>query len=310
MNAVLLDGKKTAARLRAQTGARIAAHLAAGRRAPGLAVVLTGENAASQVYVRNKVKACAEAGIQSFENYLSAEVGQDELLRLVKSLNARDEVDGILIQLPLPAPLNAQPLIDVLDPVKDIDGFTAENAGRLLHGRSGHRPCTPAGVMELLREYGVPLAGRRVVVVGRSNIVGKPMAQLLIQADATVTVAHSRTADLAKLCREAEIVVAALGRPAALSPDHFAPGAIAIDVGINRVEQSALVDEWFPGDTQRRAQFDKTGSTLVGDVDPRAFAKLSAYTPVPGGVGPLTIAMLLHNTLAAYEHRLSIAQLF
>lgn len=310
MSATLLDGKKTAARLRAEIAQRIAAHRAAGRRAPGIAVVLTGENAASQVYVRNKVKACAETGIQSFENYLPAEVPQAELLRLVKSLNARDEVDGILIQLPLPAPLDAQPLFDLLDPVKDVDGFTAENAGRLLQGRSGHRACTPAGVMELLREYGVPLAGRRAVVVGRSNIVGKPMAQLLIQADATVTIAHSRTVDLAKLCREAEIVVAALGRPASLSSDYFADGAIAIDVGINRVTQSALVDEWFPGDAARRAGFDKTGSTLVGDVDPRAFAKLAAYTPVPGGVGPLTIAMLMQNTLAAYEHRLGIRKLF
>jgi methylenetetrahydrofolate dehydrogenase (NADP+)/methenyltetrahydrofolate cyclohydrolase len=310
MPATLLDGKKIAAELRGETAKAIAAHRAAGRRAPGLAVVLAGENPASQVYVRNKIKACREIGIQSIEQYLPAEVAPSAVVELVKELNERKEVDGILIQMPLPKGHSADALLDLLDPVKDVDGFTAVNTGRLQQGRPGHEACTPAGIIELLHRYKLQLSGMNAVVVGRSNIVGKPMALLLLRENATVTVAHSHSRDLPELCRKADLVVAAIGRPAFLGSDCFAPGAIVVDVGMNRVESSLLVEQWFPGDAKRKAEFDKNGAILVGDVDPRAYPALSAYTPVPGGVGPLTIAQLMRNTLAAYEHREEIKPLF
>jgi len=310
VSATLLDGTAFAATLRAEAAARAARVREKAGRPPALAVVLVGSDPASQVYVRNKVKACEECGILSLENYLPADVAQAGLVELVKDLNERREVDGILIQSPLPKGLSMQPLLDLLDPVKDVDGFTVQSAGRLFQGRPTHVACTPAGVMRLLEHHRVTLAGKRAVVVGRSNIVGRPMAQLLQLADATVTVAHSRTVDLPARVREAEIVVAALGKPAILTPDHFADGAIAIDVGINRVTEGGLVRQWFEGDAKRLAAFEKNGSTLVGDIDPRAWKKLAAYTPVPGGVGPLTIAMLMQNTVAAAEHRVGIKALF
>ncbi len=310
MTATLLDGTAFAALLRKAAAARAHAVTAKVGRPPGLAVVLVGEDPASAVYVRNKVKACAEVGVASYENYLPVEVAQAGLESLVRELNERREIDGILIQSPLPKPLKLQPLLELIDPVKDVDGFTTHNAGRLFQGRPAHVACTPAGVMRLLEHHRVPLAGKRAVVVGRSNIVGRPMAQLLQLADATVTVVHSRTDDLPARVHEAEIVVAAMGRPAALGPDHFAAGAIAVDVGINRVTDFTLASQWFAGDAKRLAAFEKHGVTLVGDIDPRAWPKLAAYTPVPGGVGPLTIAMLMQNTVAAAEHRAGIKALF
>ncbi len=284
--AEIIDGKAFAAALRARVAAHVPAFRAATGRAPGLAVVLVGEDAASQVYVRNKGKATRDAGMESFEHRPAANVSQGELLDLIARLNADPAVDGILVQLPLPGHLDEQEVIAAIDPAKDVDGFTTINAGRLAIGLDGMVPCTPLGCLALLKDRLGSLAGLDAVVIGRSNIVGKPMAQLLLRESCTVTVAHSRTRDLEGIVRGADIVVAAVGRAEMVKGDWLKPGATVIDVGINRVE----------GEGGK--------AKLTGDVDfASASAVAGAITPVPGGVGPMTIAMLLRNTLVAAHVR-------
>jgi methylenetetrahydrofolate dehydrogenase (NADP+)/methenyltetrahydrofolate cyclohydrolase len=301
----ILDGIAIAAEIKAEVAHQVASARAAGYT-PGLAVVLVGEVPASQIYVRSKVKTCAELGIYSEMHTPEASATTEELLALVASLNARDEIDGILIQLPLPAHVDTARLLEAVDPKKDVDGFHPINAGRLLSGFPQDQvlaPCTPAGILEVLHRSNIPVSGQRAVVVGRSNIVGKPVAAMLINDSATVTVCHSKTRDLAKLTREADILVAAIGRPGFVTADMVSPGTTIIDVGINRVTTLEEVERFFPGDATRLAAFEKRGSTIVGDVDPAAFAITGAYTPVPGGVGALTIAMLMSNTVKAARIR-------
>jgi len=281
MTATLIDGRAVAEGLRERVAARTA-ELAKHGVIPGLAVVLVGEDPASQVYVGSKTKQAAAAGLRHFDHRLPATASSSELIALVEKLNARNDVHGILVQLPLPPGVDSAAVLAAIDPAKDVDGFHAVNAGRLALGQDATVPCTPLGCLILIREVTRELAGKRAVVVGRSNIVGKPMAQLLLQNDCTVTIAHSRTRDLPQLCREAEILVAAIGRPKAIAGDWIRPGAIVIDVGINRV---AGVDG---------------RNKLVGDVDfEAALSHAGAITPVPGGVGPMTIACLLMNTVNA-----------
>jgi methylenetetrahydrofolate dehydrogenase (NADP+)/methenyltetrahydrofolate cyclohydrolase len=301
----LLYGIAIAAEIKAELTHEVASARSLGYT-PGLAVVLVGDIAASQIYVRSKVKTCAELGIYSEMHTPSATATTDGLLALVASLNARDEIDGILIQLPLPAHIDTARLLEAVDPTKDVDGFHPINAGRLLNGSPESEvlaPCTPAGILEVLRRSEIPIAGKRAVVLGRSNIVGKPVAAMLINASATVTVCHSRTQELAAITREADILVAAIGRPGFVTTDMVRPGATIIDVGINRLTTEGELEQFFPGDAARKAGFEKRGSTIVGDVDPAAFAVSGAYTPVPGGVGALTIAMLMSNTVKAAKMR-------
>ena len=281
MTAQIIDGRASGARLRERVAAHVQQLVAHGVR-PGLAVVLVGEDPASQIYVASKTKQAAEAGIAHFDHRLPSTTTTAELLAVIAELNARKDVHGILVQLPLPKQVDSQAVLAAIDPAKDADGFHAINAGRLVLGEAATVPCTPLGCLILLREVQPQLAGMRAVVVGRSNIVGKPMAHLLLQSDCTVTIAHSRTRDLPSLCREADILVAAIGRPKAIAGDWIRPGALVIDVGINRI---ATAD----GKTR-----------VVGDVDFDAASKIAgAITPVPGGVGPMTIACLLMNTVNA-----------
>lgn len=302
--AQILDGARVRDDILHELRPRIAA-LAAGRRPPGLAVVLAGHNPASEIYVRNKVKACQELGIRS-ESFTPPEaVTTDELLALVDELNGRAEIDGILIQLPLPPQVDSRRILLAVAPEKDVDGFHPFNVGNLVAGRHGPRPCTPAGILELLKRYNITIAGKRAVVVGRSDIVGKPVALLLLHEHATVTICHSKTPDLPAVCREADILVGAIGKPAMLTADYIRAGATVIDVGINRITDRAQAERIFGHAPGRLSAFERKGSIVVGDVDPAAAAaKASAYTPVPGGVGPLTIAMLMANTVAAAEMRL------
>jgi len=267
---------------------------------PRLDAILVGEDPASRVYVRAKAKACQEVGIASRTHTFPATIQPEALASCIAALNADPEVDGILLQLPLPGHLEAHRFLSLITPEKDVDGFHPENVGLLHQGRPRFVPCTPAGILELLRFYGVSLVGCRAVVVGRSEIVGKPMAALLLQEHATVTMAHSRTRDLPAVCREAELLVVAAGRPALVGAEHVREGAVVVDVGVNRVEDRELVRRLFPHDHARLAELDKRGYTLVGDVDFGAVSqKAAALTPVPGGVGPLTIAQLLANTVKA-----------
>jgi len=291
MTALAIDGKAFAAGLRARVAAAVPAFAAAAGRAPGLAVVLVGEDPASQVYVRSKGKATVEAGMASFEHRLSADTSQDELLGLVARLNADPAVDGVLVQLPLPKQIDEAAVVGSVDPDKDVDGFHVVNAGRLAAGLPGLVPCTPLGCLMLLKDALGDLSGANAVVVGRSNIVGKPMAQLLLQESCTVTIAHSRTRDLPELTRRADILVAAVGRPEMIRGDWIKPGAAVIDVGINRVPDPR------PGAAPGKTR-------LVGDVAfDEAAAVAGHITPVPGGVGPMTIACLLRNTLVAAHRR-------
>jgi methylenetetrahydrofolate dehydrogenase (NADP+)/methenyltetrahydrofolate cyclohydrolase len=304
---VVLDGIAIAAEIKAEVAEQVAAARAAGYT-PGLAVILVGDVPASQIYVRSKVKTCAELGIFSEMITPPETATTEELLQLVTMLNAREDIDGILIQLPLPAHVDTALLLEAVDPKKDVDGFHPINAGRLMSGAPTEQvlaPCTPAGIMEVLRRSGIPVAGHRAVVLGRSNIVGKPIAAMLINDSATVTVCHSKTRNLATLTREADILVAAIGRPGFVTADMVQPGATIIDVGINRITTEEELQNFFPNDEARRAGFEKRGSTIVGDVDPAAFAISGAYTPVPGGVGALTIAMLMSNTVKAARLRRS-----
>jgi methylenetetrahydrofolate dehydrogenase (NADP+) / methenyltetrahydrofolate cyclohydrolase len=304
----ILDGRATAAAIRGEVAQGAAALAATAGRPPGLAVVLVGDDAASRVYVGSKERACREAGIASFGHRLPAATEESELRALLARLNADPAVDGILVQLPLPSHLPTRALLERIDPAKDADGFHPTNVGRLWIDEPGFVPCTPAGIVELLRRYEIPMRGQRAVIVGRSTIVGKPMAGLLLREHCTVTVAHSRTRDLAAVCREADILVAAVGRAGLVAADFVREGATVIDVGMNRIEDRTLAERLVGGDAKRMATFDENGSLLVGDVDFPAVAPLAgAITPVPGGVGPLTVAMLLSNTLAAARRRLGLA---
>jgi methylenetetrahydrofolate dehydrogenase (NADP+)/methenyltetrahydrofolate cyclohydrolase len=299
----ILDGAAVAAGMRERVAAR-ARELAAAGIVPRLEVILVGDDPASRVYVASKGKACEQAGLRSGTHHLPAGTPAGELAGLIAALNADADVDGILLQMPLPRPLDGRRFLDLIDPAKDVDGFHPTNVGLLHQGRPAFVPCTPAGVMELLAANGVALEGRRAVVLGRSEIVGKPMAALLLAQHATVTTCHSRTREPAAVCREADVLVAAIGRPALVTAGFVRPGAVVVDVGVNRVEDPALVARLYPGDAERRAQLAKKGYTLVGDVDFNAVREVaSAITPVPGGVGPLTIAGLLQNTLEAAMRR-------
>jgi methylenetetrahydrofolate dehydrogenase (NADP+)/methenyltetrahydrofolate cyclohydrolase len=306
--ASILSGTEVAAEIRAEVAAGVAGLVASGGRPPGLAAVLVGDNPASRVYVGSKTRGCAEAGIESRTATLPATASERELLALVDDLNRDEGIDGILVQLPLPAGLAERRILDRIDPDKDVDGFHPVNVGRLWLGEAGFVPATPAGILELLSRRGIEVAGKRAVIVGRSAIVGKPMAALLLAAHATVTLCHSRTRDLPAVCREADLLVAALGKAAFLGPEHVREGAVVVDVGINRIDRREDVERLFPEDAGRREAFERRGSVIVGDVDfVRVAPRASAITPVPGGVGPLTVAMLLANTLKAARRRQGLA---
>ena len=298
----VLDGAAIAAEIKAEVAEEVKLLAEKGIR-PGLAAVLVGHVPASEIYVRSKVKTCAELGLFSEMITPSETVTTEEMLALVADLNAREDIDGILIQLPLPAQVDAKLLLDSVVPEKDVDGFHPVNAGRIQAGRPALAPCTPAGVIEILKRSGIPIAGQHAVVVGRSDIVGKPAAMLLLHENATVTICHSKTRDLPSITRQADILVAAIGRPGFITPEMVKPGATVIDVGINRITDSADFEKFFAGDAKRAETFARRGSTIVGDVHPKAFEATGAYTPVPGGVGPLTIAMLMSNTVRAARLR-------
>lgn len=302
----VLDGVAIASEIKAEVGHEVAA-LSAKGITPGLAVILVGNVAASEIYVRSKVKTCGELGIFSEMLTPPESITTEEMLELVAKLNARDDIDGILIQLPLPKHVDTKRLLEAVSPDKDVDGFHPVNAGRLQSGQPGLAPCTPAGIIEILKRSKLPIAGQNAVVLGRSDIVGKPAALMLLNESATVTVCHSKTRDLPTVTRQADILVAAIGRPGYVTPEMVKPGAVLIDVGINRLTDVADVERFFAGDAVRAATFAKRGSVIVGDVHPAAFAISSAYTPVPGGVGALTIAMLMHNTVKAAKLRRGIA---
>ncbi len=300
--AKILDGAAIAAEIKREVAEEVKLLAAQGIR-PGLAAVLVGSVAASQIYVRSKVQTCADLGIFSDLITPPESVTTAEMLDLVAGLNGRDEIDGILIQLPLPAHVDTKALLDAVSPDKDVDGFNPVNAGRLQAGRPSLAPCTPAGIIEVLKRSGIPISGRHAVVVGRSDIVGKPVAMLLLHQNATVTICHSKTQNLAEITRQADILVAAIGRPGFITPEMITPGATIIDVGINRLTTREEFDRYFAGIAWREAAFAKRGSTIVGDVHPKAFELAGAYTPVPGGIGPLTIAMLMANTVRAANMR-------
>jgi methylenetetrahydrofolate dehydrogenase (NADP+)/methenyltetrahydrofolate cyclohydrolase len=304
--ATLIDGNRIRDEIKEELKPRIA-RLAAAKRAPGLAVVLVGNNPASEVYVRNKVKTCQDLGMCSQKLTPPDSITTEELLSIVDQLNEREDVDGILVQLPLPKQVDSKCILMALSPEKDVDGFHPYNVGCLVAALPAPRACTPAGIIQLLKRYKVPIAGKRAVVVGRSDIVGKPVALLLLHEHATVTICHSKTPDLPGVCREADILVAAMGRPAMITAEYIKPGATVIDVGTNSLTTRDKVARVFRNSAEKLAAFDKRGSVLVGDVDPIDMAEVSgAYTPVPGGVGPLTIAMLMVNTVESAERRLGI----
>ena len=298
----VLDGAAIAAAIKEEVAEQVRALAGQGIR-PGLAAVLVGHVPASEIYVRSKVQTCADLGLFSELITPPDTVTTEQMLGLVETLNGRDDIDGILIQLPLPPQVDAKALLDAVSPAKDVDGFHPVNAGRLQSGRPALAPCTPAGVIEILKRSGIALSGQNAVVVGRSDIVGKPAAMLLLHENATVTICHSKTRDLGAVTRQADILVAAIGRAGFITPEMVRPGATIIDVGINRITERAEFERYFAGNEKREATFLKRGSTIVGDVDPRAFEQAGAYTPVPGGVGPLTIAMLMANTVRAAKMR-------
>ncbi len=308
MSARILDGVAVAGQIRHDLRDRISAFTVSQGRPPALGIVLVGEDPSSEIYVRNKLKSAGESGLRADLFRLPATAPLDDVLAVVADLNARPDCDGILVQSPLPAalgPTAEQVVFDAVDPQKDVDGFHPENVGRLVQKRPSLVACTPLGIMELLDRSGIALDGARAVVVGRSDIVGKPIALLLLHRNATITICHSRTRDLPAVCASADLLVAAIGRPAFVTPEFVKPGATVVDVGINRVDDAALVGRIFPEGSRRRADFERRGSILVGDVHPGVEQVAGAMTPVPGGVGPLTIAMLLSNTLKAAEDRCS-----
>ena len=300
---ILLDGKLVRDQILAELRPRIE-KLRSTRREPGLAVVLVGNDPASEIYVRNKVKTCEELGIYSEKVTPPATATTEEVLAVVASLAARPEIDGILVQSPPPPQVDERRILLSLPPDKDVDGFHPYNVGQLVSNSPGPRACTPAGVMELLRRNEIAVAGKKAVVIGRSDIVGKPMALMLLHAHATVTICHSRTSNLDAECRQADILVAAIGRPGFVRANFVKPGAVVVDVGINRLSTRAEAEAVFGAHAGKLAEFDKKGSLLVGDVQPLAVEHAAAVTPVPGGVGPLTIAMLMSNTVALAERHL------
>jgi methylenetetrahydrofolate dehydrogenase (NADP+)/methenyltetrahydrofolate cyclohydrolase len=302
MSGIILDGNKIAAQIKAEVGEEVKELTASGLR-PGLAVVLAGHNPASEIYVRSKVKTCEQLGIYSEKHTPPETSTTEELLALIDDLNSRDEIDGILVQLPLPAQVDSKKVLLAVSPEKDVDGFHPMNVGYLSTQRPGLVPCTPAGIIEILKRSNIPIAGAEAVVVGRSDIVGKPIAMLLLNGNATVTVCHSKTRDLAEVCRRADILVAAIGKAGMITPDFVKPGATVIDVGMNTVTDPAQFKEFFGGEEKREKTFAEKGSMLMGDVHPKVAAVAGALTPVPGGVGPLTIAMLMSNTVKAAKLR-------
>jgi methylenetetrahydrofolate dehydrogenase (NADP+)/methenyltetrahydrofolate cyclohydrolase len=298
----ILEGAAIAAAIKQEAAEEVRSLAAKGIR-PGLAAVLVGNVAASEIYVRNKVQACAELGIFSELITPPEDITTQAMLDVVAALNARDDIDGILIQLPLPAQVDAKRLLDAIDPAKDVDGFHPINVGRLQAGRPALAPCTPAGIIEILKRSDLPIAGQHAVIVGRSDIVGKPAAMLLLNNNATVTICHSKTQKLGEVTRQADILVAAIGRPGFITPEMVKPGATLIDVGINRLYTREEFDRFFLGNAKREAAFAKRGSVIVGDIHPKALELSGAYTPVPGGVGLLTVAMLMANTVRAAKMR-------
>ncbi len=303
MSGRVLDGNKIRDEIKAELVQEIDALKRAGIT-PGLAAVLTGEDPASQIYVRNKVKTCAALGLYSEKIELPAHSTTDQLLELVNDLNHRDEIDGILVQLPLPPQIDSKNVLMAVDPAKDVDGFHPVNIGNLVSGRPGLVPCTPAGIIEILTRSQIPIKGARAVVIGRSDIVGKPVAMLLLHQHATVTICHSRTRDLAAVAREGDILVAAIGKAALVTADFIKPGATVIDVGMNRLTTAEAVRQVFHDPSGALRDLEAKGSVLVGDVQPEDLKEIpGAYTPVPGGVGPLTIAMLMANTVRAARAR-------
>ena len=302
MSATILDGSKIAAQIRAEVAEDVKHLTAAGSR-PGLAVILAGHNPASEIYVRNKVKACEQLGIYSEKLTPPETVTTEELLSMVQQLNQRNEIDGILVQLPLPGQVDARKVLLAVAPEKDVDGLHPVNVGNLATQRPGLAPCTPTGVIEILRRSNISIEGQSVVVVGRSDLVGKPVAMLLLNANATVTICHSKTRNLPAVCRQADIVVAAIGKAGLVTREFVKPGAIVIDVGTTKITDRAEFEKFFAGDAAREKSFAEKGSTLVGDVDPHVVEIAGAITPVPGGVGPLTIAMLMVNTVKACRLR-------
>ena len=304
---MLLDGTRVANAIRAEVAPRVVAFQGFRARPPALHIVLVGDDPASQIYVQNKERAGTNAGLRVKVHRLPATATIEVLLETVRTLNADPECDGILVQAPLPAAIGkhgTERVFDAIDPAKDVDGFHPRNVGLLVQGRAVLKPCTPSGVIELLDRTGQTIAGKHAVVIGRSEIVGKPMALLLLQRDATVTICHSRTPDLAATCARADILVSAIGRPGFVTPAFVKPGAVVIDVGINRVASRDAAIALFGANHARLAGFDERGSLVVGDVHPAVEKVAGAMTPVPGGVGPLTIAMLLKNTLIAAESRI------
>jgi methylenetetrahydrofolate dehydrogenase (NADP+)/methenyltetrahydrofolate cyclohydrolase len=306
MPARLLDGVAVANDIRAEVGPRAAAFTARMGRPPGLGIVLVGDDPASQVYVRNKLKSAGESGLRADLERLPATASIEEVLAVVDRLNRSDAHDAILVQSPLPAALGADAerrVFDAIDPAKDVDGFHPINVGRLVQNRAVVVAGTPSGVIELLDRSAIRIAGARAVVIGRSEIVGKPMALLLLHRHATVTICHSRTGDLPRVTREADILVAAVGRPAFVTREFVKPGATVIDVGINELRDRAEVERLFPLGSKRRETFDRRGAIMIGDVHPEVAEVAGALSPVPGGVGPLTVAMLLKNTVTAAIER-------
>jgi len=298
----VLDGTAIAADIKAEVQAEVERLALKGIR-PGLAAVLVGHVPASEIYVRSKVKTCEALGLFSELITPPESVTTEEMLALIGQLNAREDIDGILVQLPLPPQVNAKLLLEAVSPDKDVDGFHPVNVGRLQTGQPALAPCTAAGIVEILKRSRLQIAGQNAVVVGRSDIVGKPTAILLLAENATVTVCHSRTRDLASFTRRADILVVAIGKPGYVTADMVKPGSTILDAGINRIIDRAEFDRFFAGDAGREELFQRRGSTVVGDVEPNAFAVAGAYTPVPGGIGPLTIAMLMANTVRAAKLR-------
>lgn len=306
MTARILGGKTFADAIKSEVAEDIKSLAALHGIKPGLTVIRVGEDPASSVYVGNKVKTSAELGINSEHVHLDADVSQSELLAAVEELNARDDVDGILVQLPLPPQIDASAVLERIDPQKDVDGFHPVNVGRLSLGERSLVPCTPAGVIEILKRSDIPIAGKHAVIVGRSNIVGKPMAMLLLKENATVTICHSRTADLPSITKQADILVAAIGRAGFIRAEHIGEGATVVDVGINNVSDTDFAAELFaPEEMEKRLKaIENRGFTLVGDVNPKeAMERAANFTPVPGGVGLLTVAMLMKNTVEAANMR-------
>lgn len=309
MTARILSGKTFADQIKAEVAADVAELREVHGFAPGLVVVRVGENPASAVYVSNKVKTSAELGMLSEHRHFPENVTEQELVGVLNELNARNDIDGILVQLPLPKHIDERRFLELIDPAKDVDGFHPINAGRLVQGYDALVPCTPAGVIEVLKRSEIEIAGKNAVVVGRSNIVGKPMAMLLLQENSTVTICHSRTRDLAAVTRRADILVAAIGRAGFIRGEHIGEGATVIDVGINNVSDREIARELFGADEieKRLAAIDKRGFTLVGDVNPKeAIERAANFTPVPGGIGLLTVAMLMKNTVKAARRRRGI----